>query len=218
MGLWRPGVASKDDQQSSSQPSGVPSPSLNRLVPLAVAIATTSSNASSAGRCAPRSSRSCCSTRGCWLRLSLRAGLHTGECELIGATWRHRRAHRRTGDGQPACRRGAGLQHRQGPGVGSGIGFGDRGSHRSRASLAAGASQSTTPSRHPLLPARHSNGQLRRSRKVLVVGCRGPFRQRLRRSRCDAGRGGTPRLDTPLVSVRVADYRRRLSGARPVHA
>jgi hypothetical protein len=51
------------------------------------------------------------------------------------------------------------------------------------------------------------------------IGFEDRFRQRLRIMVWRRRHGVvTPRLDMPLVSARVADYRRRLSGARPVHA
>ena len=54
------------------------------------------------------------------------AGLHTGECELVGdKVARHRRPHRRARRGARRARRGARVGHREGSRRGSGIEFDD---------------------------------------------------------------------------------------------
>lgn len=64
------------------------------------------------------------------LGLEIRAGVHMGEVSLIGdKVGGDRRAHRSEGHGHRWCRRGDGLEHREGAGSGSGLVFSDRGSH-----------------------------------------------------------------------------------------
>ena len=62
--------------------------------------------------------------------LQVRAGLHAGRSSSGRGRRRHRRPHRRLGDGRRPARRGAGLQHRPRPGGRSDQALEDRGTHQ----------------------------------------------------------------------------------------